>query len=148
MQEKEDSVEVDLRGNTLRVYWYMLQNSKPVGVREVQRDLGMSSPSVASHHLNKIIDMGLAEKNVESLYELVEFVKVGILRDFIRFRGTLLPRYFFIGVFFTTVGAAYFLSLFSIPVGLFDRMIASTVIFAGIIFSWLETYRLWRLRYH
>lgn len=92
--------------------------------------------------------MGLAEKNAESLYELVEFVKVGILRDFIRFRGTLLPRYFFVGVFFTTVAAAYFLSSFSIPIGVFDRMIASVVILAGIIFSWLETYRLWQLRYH
>ncbi|TFG10234.1 hypothetical protein EU538_02600 [Candidatus Thorarchaeota archaeon] len=148
MEDKDDSVEADLRGNTLRVYWYMLQSGEPVGVREVQRDLGMSSPSVASHHLNKIIDMGLAQKNSESLYGLIEIVKVGILKDFIRFRGTLLPRYFFVAVFFTTIAGAYLLSWLFIPIGLFDRVIASIVLLAGIIFGWLETYRLWQLRYH
>ncbi|TFF93492.1 hypothetical protein EU546_06130 [Candidatus Thorarchaeota archaeon] len=148
MEEEDNSVEADLRGNTLRVYWYMLQSPRPVGVREAQRDLGMSSPSVASHHLNKLIDMGLAQKNPESLYELVEVVKVGILKDFIRFRGMLLPRYFFVAVFFTTVAGAYLLSWFFISVGLFDRVITCIVLLVGIIFGWLETYRLWKLRYH
>ena len=79
--EKEPiELESDLRGNTLRVYWYMLQKGEAVGVREVQRALGMSSPSVASHHLSKLADMELVEKRFDNSYELVKIVKVGSMR--------------------------------------------------------------------
>ena len=46
-KKSEIDLEPELRGNTLRVYWYMLQQGKSVGVREVQRAISMSSPSVA-----------------------------------------------------------------------------------------------------
>jgi len=52
-----------LKGKTLKVYWYMLQQpSRSVGVREIQRALRFSSPSVALHHLEKLEDLGLVQK--------------------------------------------------------------------------------------
>ncbi|HYR04427.1 MAG TPA: hypothetical protein VEO75_03480, partial [Nitrososphaerales archaeon] len=47
-------IEYELRGKTLKVYMYILKQGKPVGVREVQRELGFSSPSVAYHHIEKL----------------------------------------------------------------------------------------------
>ncbi len=50
MSDRE--LEAELRGKTFRVYAYMLMRGKPsYGVREIQRALGFSSPSVAAYHL-------------------------------------------------------------------------------------------------
>ena len=54
---EEEKIESELKGNTLRVYWMLLQSqSAGVGVREVQRQLGFSSPALASYHLNKLAE--------------------------------------------------------------------------------------------
>ena len=56
-------LESMLKGKTLKVYWYMLQQpNRSVGVREIQRALRFSSPSVALHHLEKLEDLGLVQK--------------------------------------------------------------------------------------
>ncbi|MHA2056730.1 MAG: hypothetical protein ACW979_03780, partial [Candidatus Thorarchaeota archaeon] len=91
MSSDERDLEPELRGNTLRVYWYMLSQDSSVGVREVQRAIDMSSPSVASHHLTKLESLELVEKNPDNSYQLIKFVKVGVLQNFIAFRGVLLP---------------------------------------------------------
>ena len=139
-------LEAELRGNTLRVYWYMLQQSKPVGVREVQRALGMSSPSVASHHLSKLLDLDLIAKQTDNSYELKQIVKVGTLRNFVAYRGVLLPRYAFVAFFFTAFTITYLIVSLFVPVGPFDRYIATALGIVGALFGWYETYRLWRIK--
>jgi DNA-binding transcriptional ArsR family regulator len=139
-------LEADLRGNTLRVYWYMLQQSKPVGVREVQRALGMSSPSVASHHLTKLLDLDLVTKQSDNSYELKQIVKVGTLRNFVAYRGVLLPRYAFVAFFFTAFTMAYLVLTIIVPVSPFDRYVALALGVVGALFGWFETYRLWRIK--
>ena len=106
LSSDEQRLEPELRGNTLRVYWYMLTHDSSVGVREVQRAIGMSSPSVASHHLAKLESLELVEKNPDNSYQLKKLVKVGVLQNFIAYRGLILPRYTFVAMFFTvyTVG--------------------------------------------
>ena len=47
MSSDEEIIESELKGKTLLVYMHILKNpGDPVGVREVQRELGFSSPSV------------------------------------------------------------------------------------------------------
>ena len=42
------NVANELKGNTLRVYWYLLSSSKDfVGPRQIQRELNFSSPALA-----------------------------------------------------------------------------------------------------
>jgi hypothetical protein len=139
-------VEADLRGNTLRVYWYMLTKNEPVGVREVQRALGMSSPSVSAHHLGKLVSLDLTTKLPDNSYELTKIVKVGVLRNFVAYRGVLLPRYTFIAMFFTMYTLAYSILTLIAPIGIFDRLVAFGVGAVGAIFAWFESYRLWRLK--
>ncbi len=146
-EEKDaQDLEAELRGNTLRVYWYMLQQSKPVGVREVQRALGMSSPSVASHHLSKLLDLDLIAKQTDNTYELKQIVKVGTLRNFVAYRGVLLPRYAFVAFFFTAFTIAYLVIAVFAPVSTFDRYVALALGIVGALFGWFETYRLWRIK--
>lgn len=143
----ERNLEPELRGNTLRVYWYMLSSDSSVGVREVQRALGMSSPSVASHHLTKLESLELIEKNPDNTYQLKKLVKVGVLQNFITFRGMMLPRYSFVAMFFSVYTLAYFIISFGLPIGLFDRYIGLCVGLIGALFAWLETYRLWKVKF-
>jgi hypothetical protein len=140
------SVEPELRGNTLRVYWHMLNQSESVGVREVQRALKMSSPSVASHHLAKLVSLDLIEQLSDNSYKVKQVVKVGVLQNFIGFRGRFLPRYAFVAMFFTSYTLAYFMVTIISPPNIYDRYIALVVGIIGALFAWWESVRLWKLK--
>ncbi|MEB3755371.1 MAG: hypothetical protein GSR79_00700, partial [Desulfurococcales archaeon] len=49
-------------GTSLRVYLYLLQVNRPIGIRELQRSMGFKSPTTARHHLERLVDLGLVEK--------------------------------------------------------------------------------------
>ncbi len=101
-------LESELKGKTLLVYWHLLKSSgSRVGVREVQRKLGFSSPSVAVYHLDKLMSLGLVEKTVTGEYVLISEVKTGLLRFFMRLGRFLVPRYLFYSVWFTTMLISY-----------------------------------------
>ena len=107
MSSEEAIIESELKGKTLLVYMHMLKNpGDAVGVRKVQRELGFSSPSVSSYHLNKLQELELIE-NVYGDYKLVREIKVGVLRQFITFGGIMLPRYLFYAVLMTTMLVTY-----------------------------------------
>ncbi len=109
MAERE-KIEYELRGKTLKIYLYMLKQGKPVGVREVQRDLGLSSPSVAFHHLEKLVRLGVVEQDQLGNYVIAKKVDPGILQAFVNVGRFSLPRVGFYAVFFTTIAVAYLVS--------------------------------------
>lgn len=138
-------LESELKGKTLLVYWYLLQQpTHTVGVREVQRSLNFSSPSIAVHHLQKLENLGLIGKKGTGEYVLEEEVKVGILRFFIRMGSFLVPRYLFYSVLFTTMLATYLIVSFIAQVLPSFYALAFGVIALSIF--WIETIRLWRAR--
>ncbi len=57
-----------LRDRTLKVYLFIVKEKKPVGPRDVMRGVGLSSPSVAYRHLQKLETMGLIIKNENGHY--------------------------------------------------------------------------------
>lgn len=138
-------IESSLKGKTLLVYWYLLQQpSHSVGIREVQRALGFSSPSIAVHHLGKLQDLGLVRKRMTGEYVLEEEVKVGILKFFTRMGRYLVPRYFFYSVLLSTMLTTYLIlcGLGQIFPSFYAVMFGSI---ASVIF-WIETVRLWRAK--
>lgn len=136
-------LESELKGKTLLVYWYLVQQpSHTVGVREVQRALNFSSPSIAVHHLEKLQDLGLVEKRGTGEYVLEEEVKVGILRFFTHMGRFLVPRYLFYSVLFSTMLIAYLtLCICSQLIPSFYAVIFGSI---GVLIFWVETIRLWR----
>lgn len=100
--EEQELISKMLKGQTMRVYSLLLTNER-LGVREVQRTLGFSSPSLALHHLTKLCDMDLVDKNEHGEYFATEIVKVGSLSLFVRIGKVLLPRFVFLATLF--VGA-------------------------------------------
>ena len=131
-----------MKGKTLLVYWYLLRSQgSGVGVREVQRSLGFSSPSVAAHHLDRLLNLGLVDKSGTGEYFLVQEVKVGILRFFTKLGRFLVPRYLFYSVLLTTM-----LSLYMIFYGLTGGVHSVAALSFGLIAClslWYETIRLW-----
>lgn len=137
----EETIESVLKGNTLRVYWFLLQSpTGVVGARETQRALKFSSPALAVYHLEKLTELGLADKT-NGEYHLVKAVNVGILKQFVRFGAFMLPRHFLYATMFTTLMIFFliqfkqvnFYSTFALVLGLLAT---------GIM--WYETIKAWR----
>jgi len=112
LDNEETRLEYALRGKAWQVYWILLKTGRPLSVRDVQRLLHFSSPSVAQHHLEQLRQLNLVEK-LESGgdYALVGEVKIGVLRHFVKLGKLLLPRYFFYAVFSTTFYLLYYVFL-------------------------------------
>jgi hypothetical protein len=141
---EEAVIESELKGKTLLVYMYIIRVKQPsVGVREVQRALGFSSPSVSAYHLNKLKDLGLVE-SIRGDYSLIREIKVGVLRQFVTLGGVMLPRYLFYAVLLTTMLVTYVLQFPMEP----TRQNITTLIMGAVpaIILWYETIRIWRER--
>ncbi len=134
-----ERIEYELRGRTLKVYLYILRQGKPVGVREVQRELGMSSPSVAFHHIEKLTRLGVVEQDSLGNYVLSKKVEPGILQAFVNVGRFSLPRVGFYAVFFTTVAAAYLIADLN-----YLDLYALVGTAGGAAAFWYEAARLWR----
>jgi predicted DNA-binding transcriptional regulator len=143
--EDETQFEYALRGKDWKVYWLLLKNGRPMSVREVQKNLRFSSPSVAQHHLEQLRGLGLvAKQEIGGNYSLTSEVKIGVLRHFVKLGKMLFPRYFFYAVFCTTFYMAYILVLMH---G-FTRENLFILSFGAIVTAifWYEAARVWSMR--
>ncbi len=139
------NIESQLTGKTLLTYWYLLVKSE-VTVRELTREMNFSSPSIATHHLTKLQSLNIAEKDESGKYYLTKYIPVGVLQHFIRFRGILLPRMFFLAIFFTSLLLLSLIWMITLTPGVFDRILFIVFCLVGIVVCWWETYRLYRLK--
>ena len=134
-------VEHELRGKTLQVYVYLLKKREPIGVRELQRDLNFSSPSVANYHIEKLIGLNLVSQDEYGRYYLSQKAQVSVLESFVNVGGRTVPRMSFFAAFFTTLLIAYVvLNIQSINIHALGFAIAGAAAF------WFETVRVWRRR--
>ena len=90
----EDESEKALKGKALDVYRFMLKKNKPVGAREVQRALGLSSPSVAVHHLSRLEDVGILRHEAGGYV-----VNKVVLEQSVKLSRFLVPRFLFYAIF-------------------------------------------------
>jgi len=143
--EDEIKFEYALRRKAWKVYWLLLKTGHPMSVREVQRALHFSSPSVANHHLEQLRELGLVQKgHSDGHYSLVSEVKIGVLRHFVKLGKLLFPRYFFYAVFSTSCYVIY-LFLYSQALAQENLFILLFGAFVSAIF-WYEAIRVWSLR--
>ncbi len=145
-EDRERVIESELKGVTLRVYWHILGSEKKenIGVRQIQRKLGLSSPSVALHHLEKLRALGLLDKGVTGDYRLVGQVKVGVLKNFVGLLGVLVPRHMFYATMFTVMLVLY--PVLYPPNFSVHNVMAFVFGGVAVVVSWSETVRVWRMR--
>lgn len=144
-ENSERDLEYALRGKAWKVYWFLLKNGQPAGVREVQRALHFSSPSIAFHHLEQLRELGLVEKQeIGGHYLLVGHVKIGVLKHYVKLGKLLFPRYFFYALFTTLFYTLYM----TLMVHSFTRDNVFIIAFGAIVCGifWYEAYRIWGMR--
>jgi DNA-binding transcriptional ArsR family regulator len=132
----DDSKEV-LSGTTLEVYRFLLKSNKPVGTRELQRALNLSSPSVATYHLSKLEDAGILKREGGG-FTVSKF----LLENSVKVNRFLIPRYFFYAVFAITVLAV---ELTLMRPALLTREYLFSMLATGILalFCCYETVKTW-----
>ena len=138
-------IEIDsvLRGKALRIYLLLLKKGTPMRVREIQRELKLSTPSLVSYHLNKLTKLGIVSKTENDLYYATNLVNSTYLIDFIKIKGLILPRFLFYSVF-STVSLITLIIVFR-PLVIDSDFMFSTIILGLITgFLWSETYRFWK----
>lgn len=91
MKEDREDIDSVLSGTTLKVYRALISLGRPAGPRELQRLLGLSSPSLVNFHLEKLERSGLVSKTSEGVYLLNRVY----LKHYVRVRRLLIPRYAF-----------------------------------------------------
>lgn len=135
--------ETTLHGNTLRVYLYLLKEKKPLGVREIMRALGFSTPSLVHYHLNKLLNAGYIEQE-GSKYIVKKQVKIGLMKYLVIVAGKMLPRFalytglFFALLVFHIIFVLENLLLISIYFSVFIAVLAFIVMLIETISFWNE----------
>ena len=139
-QEKKIIAESQLKGNTLRTYIYVVTHKKS-GVREVQRELHLSSSSLAQYHLSKLVDLGLlTEQGGE--YFVADQIRVDVLKDFLKFGTLIVPRFIFYAVFFTIISGFFGVIVLERTFTELDIFFVLMLILASALF-WYEALRAW-----
>jgi len=137
----KQNLAAELKGNTLRVYWYLVQcPNNCAGPRQIQRELGFKSPALAVYHLDKLLELDLVKK-AQGEYQITEVVDVGVLKQFMKLGSFMIPRYVtyasmitVLFVFFLTqFRELNFYSLFALIFGSLS-----------IVIFWYETFRVWQ----
>lgn len=147
--EKSEAINPDnqeLNGNTLSIYWFMFRENKPYSSREIQRRVGISSSSLALHHLNKLMDMGLVTTDDYGAYVLARRVRSGLLSLYVGSGRLFMPRFALYAAVSTGFLLSYLLLLiiYLNPAGLI--LIVGHILIT--IMLWIETIRILRLQPH
>ncbi len=130
----------EIRGNTLRVYVYLLRSGSSE-LRDVQRALGFSTPSLASYHLGRLMESGYATQDEHGRYLVVQGATNAILDGYTKLGGVVVPQLLFFAI------------LFSIVIGFFAYMSLAYAAYVPLLVAasatmilafWYETARVWR----
>lgn len=134
------SVSQEVRGNALKVYLYLLRHG-PSELRDVQRGIGLSSPSLASYHLGKLSEAGFVTQDERGRYFAVKEASDRVLEGYSRMGPTIVPQLFFFALLFTIL--VTFFSFAALYASGFTPYLVA-ICAAMVLVFWYETVRLWR----
>ena len=130
----------EIRGNTLKVYLHLLRHG-PSELRDVQRGIGLSSPSLASYHLGKLSEAGFVRQDEHGKYFAVREASDRVLEGYSRMGPTIVPQLFFFALLFTIL--VTFFSFAALYASGFTPYLVA-LCGAMVLVFWYETVRLWR----
>ena len=130
----------EIKGNTLRVYLYLLKTGTSE-LRDVQRSLELSTPSLASYHLGKLVEGGYVSRDERGHYIVVWDSTKELLEGYIRIGTVVFPQLFFFSVLFTAVIG--FLAAESLFVSYYVPLLAAASV-ALVGAFWYETIKVWK----
>lgn len=81
-----------------------------MGVRDIWRELKLSSPSLAQYHVNRLLELGMITQTTGGKYIASEEKRVEALKGFLLLRGKLVPRLVFYGALIMGILAFYLIA--------------------------------------
>lgn len=133
-------VDFEIKGNTLKIYLYLLKNGISE-LRDIQRGIGLSSASLVSYHLGKLLEAKLITQNEYGRYSIVKNSSEKVLDGYSKIGKTIIPQLFFFTLLFTILVPFFsYGALFA--TGFTPYLIAVAI--AMILVLWFETLKLWR----
>ena len=107
-------------------------------MREVWRELKLSSPSLAQYHVNRLLELRMITQTSEGKYVASEEERVEALKGFMLLHGKLVPRLVFYGALIAGLLAFY---LMAWPVGpTFRDYVVIAVASISILAFFFEAY--------
>ncbi len=130
----------EVKGNALKIYLYLLKHG-PSQLRDIQRGTNLSSASLASYHLGKLVEGGYVKQDEYGAYFTAKDTSERVLEGYLRVGTTVVPQLFFFSLMFTIlVGFFSFAVLFWQGYTLY--LVAICV--GMVVIFWYETAKLWR----
>jgi hypothetical protein len=130
----------EIKGNTLEVYLHVLKHG-PCELREVQRGVGLSTASLASYHLSRLIDFGYVKQDEQGRYVVTGEGSEKILIGYSKIGTAVVPQLFFFTLLFTILTAFFsYEALYGTNFTFYLVGVAVSMVAA----LWYETARLWR----
>lgn len=130
----------EVKGNTLRVYLCLLRHG-PCELREVQHELGFSTASLASYHLDRLIQAGYARQDEQGKYVATKEASGKILDGYSKIGPAIVPQLFFFTLLFTILAVFFSLEALYQPRLVIYLVLASL---GMVLVLWYQTFKLWR----
>lgn len=134
-----DYIEERIKGKTLDVYLYILKKGN-VGVREVQRALKFSSSSLAIYHIEKLVELGVVDRDPYGRYFLVKKPSLNEMKPFVQMGRIVVPRLLFYAIVFSTLSVFYILFGTS-----WSYLFALVAIATAAAIFWYEAFTIWKI---
>jgi len=134
------SVNQEIRGNTLKVYLYLLRHGSSE-LRDIQHGVGLSSASLASYHLSKLTEAGFVTQDEHGRYSAVKEASDRVLEGYSRMGPAIVPQLFFFSLLFTILVAFFSFEVLN-GEGFAPYLVVVSA--AMVVVFWYETVRLWR----
>ena len=129
-----------LKGNTLRTYLQVLKHG-PCELRDVQHAMDFSTASLASYHLNKLLEAGYVRQDRSNRYVASGEAVGDVLEGYSKVGSTILPQSAFFAVFISILIAYFAYQALEAP----SFVPYLVVVAAGAALAlWYETFRVWK----
>ncbi len=142
MKENQGGVQNarEIKGNTLKAYLQVLRHG-PCELRDVQRALGLSTASLASYHLNKLLEAGYVRQDEYQRY-VPSGDNVGdVLAGYSKVGSAIVPQLTFFAILFSML-IAYFSYEALASAGSVPLLAAAAA--GSALVLWYETFRVWK----
>jgi hypothetical protein len=130
----------EIKGNTLRVYLYLLRHGASE-LRDIQREVGLSTASLASYHLGKLVAAGYAKQDNLGRYVVTGEASGEILAGYSKIGVAIVPQLFFFALLFSIL--TVFFSYEALLRADFTVFLV-TISLAMVAVLWYQTVRLWQ----
>jgi hypothetical protein len=130
----------EVKGNALKIYLYLLKHGASQ-LRDIQRGTELSSASLASYHLSKMMEGGFVKQDEHGAYFVENDASEKVLEGYLKVGKAVVPQLFFFSLLFSIlVGFFSFAVLFW--QGYAPYLVA--VCIGMVIVLWYQTVKVWR----